>query len=208
MKVLVTGANGKTGKLVVAQLLSSGHEVTGLIRKEKQAVQLSAQGVPPLIKDINDPSLSKDLTGTDAVIFAAAGGTGHHREVDHLGVQNLVNASKANNVARFVLISALGAHDPGSWGFTYKAYLQAKADGEIALRESSLNWTIIRPGSLNSGPPHGFVTLNQDSGGMGGIARADVAAVAVACLEDDHAIGKTFELYDGNTAIKEAVAGL
>ena len=208
MKILVAGANGKTGKLVVKQLMEAGHEAMGLIRKQAQEDQLLSSGAKPLVKDINDKSLAEDLPGTDAVIFAAAGGTGHHQQVDHHGVKNLIEACQAGTTDRFILISALGAHDPGSWGFAYKGYLQAKADGEAELKSSSLKWTIIRPGSLNNGNAGGQVTLNQKAGGMGSIARADVAAVAVACLEDDRSIGKTFELYDGNMPIKEAIANL
>ena len=208
MKILVAGAHGKTGKLVVKQLIDSGHEAIGLIRKREQEDQLRSIGATPLVKDINDTSLAQHLPGTDAVIFAAAGGTGHHQQVDHHGVKNLIEACQASATARFVLISALGAHDPGSWGFAYKGYLQAKADGEAELKNSPLRWTIIRPGSLNNGDPGDRVTLNQTDGGMGSIARADVAAVAVACLEDDRSIGKTFELYDGDTPIKAAIAKL
>ena len=208
MHVFVAGANGKTGQLIVAQLIAAGHQVTGLVRKQPQAERVAEAGATALVKDINDKGLSEDLSGMDAVIFAAAGGTGHHQQVDHRGVENLVAACQANQVARFVLISALGAHDPGSWGLAYKGYLQAKADGEAALKRSTLQWTIIRPGSLNNGTAGGSVTLNQQAGGMGSIARADVAAVAVACLADAHAVGKTFELYDGGTPIKEAIAKL
>ncbi|MBP2833780.1 NAD(P)H-binding protein [Aquimarina sp. U1-2] len=93
-------------------------------------------------------------------------------------------------------------------GDAYKDYLQAKADGENELTSSSLDWTIIRPGSLHNNPPKNQVTLNQNAGGMGSISREDVAAVAVACLENENAIGKTFELYDGNSPIKEAVSQL
>ena len=208
MKILVAGANGQTGKLIVVQLIEVGHKVTALIRKEKQANQVSDAGAIALVKDINDQGLSEDIQGMDAVIFAAAGGNGHYQEVDHHGVRNLVEACQISQVDRFILISALGAHDPGSWGFAYKGYLQAKADGEGVLSSSNLDWTIIRPGSLNNGSAGGQVTLNQQPGGMGSIARADVAAVTVACLENNHSIGKTFELYDGNESIREAIAHL
>lgn len=207
MKVFVAGAAGKTGRLIVEQLVKNSHEVTGLVRKEKQADQVAQMGATSVVKDIND-DLKGELAGFDAAVFAAAGSMGHYQQVDHEGVRNLAGACEANNVNRFVLVSALGAHDPGSWGIAYKPYLQGKADGEEALKNTRLKWTIIRPGSLNNGTAQGKVTLNQQVGGMGNIARADVAGVAVACLTDNHSIGKTFELYEGSEPVAEAITNL
>ena len=209
MKILVVGANGKTGRLIIKQLTKRKEcQVIGLIRKQNQAGSVQAAGAEPLVKDINDKSIAEDLEGMAAIIFAAAGSIGNYQQVDHHGVENMVNACEQNAVSRFVLICALGAHDPGSWGKAYENYLQAKADGEQVLKNSGLKWTIIRPGSLNDDHSSGRVTLNQVPGGMGSIARADVAKVVVACLEDDHSIGKSFELYQGNIGIKDAIKQL
>ncbi len=208
MNALVAGANGKTGSLIVKKLIEHDVQVVGLVRKEHQKSSLKAKGAKPLIKDINDPSIQNYLHTIDAIIFAAAGGSGNHQKVDHRGVKNLIEACQSNDTNRFILISALGAHEPNSLGDAYKDYLQAKADGEKELMNSSLEWTIIRPGSLNNNSSKNQVTLNQNAGGMGSISREDVAAVAVACLENENAIGKIFELYDGHTPIKEAVSQL
>ncbi|MBP2833779.1 NAD(P)H-binding protein [Aquimarina sp. U1-2] len=114
--VLVVGANGKTGSLIVETLIDHDVQVVGLIRSEHQESKLKAIGAKALVKDINDSSIQNDLKTIDALIFAAAGGSGSHQEVDHQGVKNLIQGCQANNVKRFVLISALGAHDPNSWG--------------------------------------------------------------------------------------------
>lgn len=52
MKVLVAGANGHTGRLVVRYLKEKGHEPLALIRDEKQADALKELGAAPVIGDL------------------------------------------------------------------------------------------------------------------------------------------------------------
>ena len=66
----------------------------------------------------------------------------------------------------------------------------------------------MQAGSLKDDQSTGLVTLNQVPECMQSIARADVAKVAVACHEDDHSIGKTLELYQGNIGFKDAIKPL
>lgn len=97
MKVLVAGANGHTGRLVVRYLKEKGHEPLALIRDEKQADALKELGAAPVIGD-----LEKDVTDAvkqaDAVIFAAGSGskTGADKTiaVDQEGAKRLVDTAK------------------------------------------------------------------------------------------------------------------
>ena len=70
-KVLVAGATGQTGRLIVSKLLASGYEVRALVRDEAKARQLLGDKVEIVQGDIKDPAtLAAAFAGTDAVISA------------------------------------------------------------------------------------------------------------------------------------------
>jgi uncharacterized protein YbjT (DUF2867 family) len=87
----------------------------------------------------------------------------------------------------------------------WKAYVEAKRDADAALRDSGLDWTILRPGRLTDDERTGRVTLGEDVG-RGDIPRADVAAVVVAVLDDPISIGRQWDVVGGQTPVEEAVA--
>ena len=89
-----------------------------------------------------------------------------------------------------------------------RGYLQAKAEADEYVRASGLDYTIVRPGSLTDDPGTGLVTASTTLGNRGPVPRADVAAVLAAALTTPATIGKTFELFAGDTPIPEALAAL
>jgi uncharacterized protein YbjT (DUF2867 family) len=76
------------------------------------------------------------------------------------------------------------------------------------LQESGLDYTIVRPGSLTDDPGTGLITASTTMGGRGSVPRDDVAATLYAVLQMDNTIGKTFELFGGETPIEEALRAL
>ena len=206
MEVFVAGAHGKTGTLIVEQLLGGGHGVRALLREDGQRDDLR-DGASAVIGSLPGDVDASWLDGVEAVVFAAAGPSGHEDEVDHRGAEALARAAAAAGVGHYVLVSALGAHEPTAWGPTYEAYLRAKADGEAAVRESGVPYTILRPGSLSVAAATGLVTLRRDPGGAGSLPRADLAAAVVAVVGRGP-LADTFEVVGGGSAVAEAVAAL
>jgi uncharacterized protein YbjT (DUF2867 family) len=147
----------------------------------------------------------------DAVVFAAGGGPDGNierkRTVDLGGSLKSIEAAKQAGINRFVQISAIGVDRPGraNRGDVWTAYVEAKRDADAALRESGLDWTIIRPGRLTDAEGTGLVTLG-DSVERGEIPRADVAATIVAALDDPHSIGRQWDVVGGQMPVEEAVA--
>ena len=82
--------------------------------------------------------------------------------------------------------------------------VEAKREADAALRESGLDWTIIRPGRLTDDPGTGLVSLGSDVP-RGDIPRADVASVLATVLASDDTIGQQWNLVSGVTPIAEAV---
>ena len=87
-------------------------------------------------------------------------------------------------------------------------YLEAKAEADEALRASGLDFTIVRPGSLQDDPGTGRVQLSTELGNRGPITRDDVAAVLLACLDTPETIGLTFEAFAGDQEVELAVRAL
>ena len=109
-------------------------------------------------------------------------------------------------IARFVQVSAIGVDDPlpDDTGEVWRAYVEAKRDADAALRDSDLDWTILRPGRLTDDPATGLVALGPDVA-RGDVTRADVAAVVAAVLDEPGSIGQQWNLVNGETPVADAV---
>ncbi|MGI8865733.1 MAG: NAD(P)H-binding protein, partial [Rubrobacteraceae bacterium] len=102
----------------------------------------------------------------------------------------------------------MGSDDPESRDEKMRPYLRAKGRADERLRESGLDYTIIRPGRLTDDAGTGEVDLAESLGRYGEIPREDTAATFVAVLEAPNTIGKTIEVLAGDTPVKQAVENL
>lgn len=213
MNVLIAGANGKIARRLARVLRESGHDVRGIIRSPEQADSIRELGAEPVILDLEQEVDWSVADGSDAIVFAAGAGPGSDPErkqtMDLGGAVKLVDSAEAQGVGRFVMVSAMGAADPESGPEKMQPYLRAKAAADERLAASSLDWTIVRPGSLTDEAPTGLVDVGVPSlGRRGEITRDDVAAVLAACLELEATVGKTFEVLGGETEIRKALGEL
>ncbi len=214
MRVVIAGGHGKIALRLEKLLSARGDEVVGIIRNPAQAADLAERGATALVLDLEQTdvdTLARELEGADAVVFAAGAGPGsgaaRKDTVDRAAAELLAAAAEAAGVRRYLQISSMGATEnpPPGTDEVFAAYLRAKAASEKALRESDLEWTILRPGRLTDQPGTGMVHL-APSVPRGSVSRDDVAAVLVALLDESRAIGRTLELVGGDTPIAEAVA--
>ncbi len=216
MKVLVAGAQGKTARRLVRTLVENGHEVRGLVRKEEQLPDVEADGAEPVLVDLEkdgvDGRVGEAVAGCDAVVFAAGAGPGsgnaRKETMDFGGAAKLVEAAEANGVGRYVMLSSVGASDPEAGPEAMRPYLRAKAKADERLRESGLDWTIVRPGRLTEEGGTGGVEAAESLGRRGEISREDTARVLAEVLEISNTSGKTFEVLSGETPIREALERL
>jgi uncharacterized protein YbjT (DUF2867 family) len=206
MDVVIAGGHGKIALLLGQLLVEDGHRVRGIIRRPEQAGDLEKIGVEPLVFDLeHDDGLATAVEGADAAVFAAGAGPGSGAErkltMDRDGAIKLIDAG----VPRYVMVSSMGA-DPGAGGDdVFAVYLRAKGEADEALRQSDLDWTVIRPGRLTDNPGTGLIALGADVA-RGAIPRADVAATLAFVLGAPNTIGKTLDLVTGPLPIAEAVA--
>ncbi|MBM3667665.1 MAG: SDR family oxidoreductase [Actinobacteria bacterium] len=212
MEVVVVGGHGKIALKLLALLAERGDRARGVIRDPAQAPDLEAVGTEAVVCDIEREELTDAVKGVDAVVFAAGAGPGsgteRKRTVDYGGAVKLIEAAKANAVARYVMVSSIGAHDPDSASGTFRAYLQAKADADRELADSGLDYTIVRPGMLSDDAGTGLVDLSTELGRRSAVPREDVAAVLAEALLVPGTVGKTFECFGGEIPVAEAVRSL
>ena len=210
MDVVVLGGHGQVARQLLELLAARGDRARGIVRNPEHAEELRAIGAEPLPGDVERESITPLVAGADAVVMAAGPGSGPERKrtVDYGGAIALIDAAKANGVARYVIVSSMGAGNPDAAAGPMAAYIQAKADADAAVRESGLDFTIVRPGRLTDDPGTGRVQAAETLGRRGSITRADTAAVLLAVLDTPSTVGATFEVLEGETPIAEALAAL
>src|SRR5271157_840282 len=191
MNVLVVGATGSIGRLVVEEALRQGHEVRALVRSEVKGSRLPKQ-TDIAIGDLTKPeTLVAATDGADAVAFTHG---------DYGGVRNVLMALGSKPV-RIALMTAIGVTNrTGSYNRSTESH-DWKRRAERLVRASGCPYTIVRPGwfDYNKADEHKLVLLQGDTRKAGNssdgvIARRQIAEVLVSSLTSDEALRKTFEL--------------
>jgi NADH dehydrogenase len=208
MKVAVVGASGFVGSHLVPHLAERGHTVRAISRHARRLPGWNAE-VQPLTADVETGAgLGAALTGVDAVVHLVAiprerdGRT--FEEVNVRGVERVLAAARATGVRRVVHLSVMGVTDDPAL-----AFLSSKWRGEQLVRESGIEWVVLRP-SLLFGVGDGFfnlikATLTWWSPGVVAIPgdgrtrfqplSVDDLAIAVeASLVDAARVGSVYEL--------------
>jgi uncharacterized protein YbjT (DUF2867 family) len=212
MDVLIAGGHGQVARRLIRVLAGDGHTARGLIRNPDHAADIEADGGVAVVCDLEREDVTPHVRGADAIVFAAGAGPGsgpeRKRTVDLGAAVKCVEAAEALGVARFVIVSSIGAQDPEAGPEAMRPYLRAKAEADARVAASTLDWTIVRPGSLTDDPGTGLVDVSTELGRRGPIPRDDVALVLAETLQAPQTIGLTFEVFSGETQAGEAVRTL
>ncbi|KUN06031.1 NmrA family transcriptional regulator [Streptomyces yokosukanensis] len=188
--IVVTGATGNVGRPLTQALAEAGEQVTAVSR---HAVAVP-DGVRHVAADLARPAgLTPALDGAEA-LFLLLSGDLHAPEARPA---DIIGLAAASGVRRVVLLSSQGvATRPlGPSRVAMRAV-------EDALRESGLDWTLLRPGGFASNAlawaesvrTGGTVAAPFGDVGVPVIDPADIAEVAAACLRDDRHAGGVYEL--------------
>jgi uncharacterized protein YbjT (DUF2867 family) len=181
MKIIILGANGKTGVELVKQALDAGHAVTGLVRK-----------VDPKTNNPKVRYVTGDATNTQSVVEASKGSDaivsvlgGTNMSLISSAMKAVVASSKATGVKRVILMSSFGVETNRLQGLVKlmptlgKKMINDKVAGEDILRKSNLDWTIVYATILTNDPKGSGVRVvpsGEKISMKNKIARADVAA--------------------------------
>jgi uncharacterized protein YbjT (DUF2867 family) len=212
MRITVIGGSGRTGKLIVEQLLAAGHQVVATIRNPRHMAELVKLGAETQLVDLDKSDFDTIVTamqGADAVVFAAGSAAGETSELDRKGTLRTVRAAEKARVKRYVSVSSIGAStglSTRSMNDEMKDYYKQKRAAAKHITGSKLDWTIVEPAELTDDAGTGKVTASLGKLEGKPITRADVAAVVVAVLGERKSIGKAIQLTGGTTPIRTALA--
>ncbi len=195
MKVAVFGSTGSIGRHLVEQALEQEHMVTAFAR-DPAKLEIEHANLTAVQGDALDAaSVEKAVEGQDAVLCAL--GAGAKGAIRTEGTRNIVRAMEKAGVSRLVCLSTLGVGDSrDSLNFFWKHIMfglllrGAYADHvsqEDSVKESGLDWTLVRPGAFTDGDRtgeyrHGFPTADKTIKAK--ISRADVADFMLKQLTD------------------------
>jgi uncharacterized protein YbjT (DUF2867 family) len=203
--VLVAGATGRTGSHVVRQLKDFGYKnILGMTRDKEKAISEHGSDIDWIEADVRDPaSLRKAFKGVDRIISAIGSGRepGNGTEaVEYLGLKSMVDAAMDNNVKILVITSSAGVTDEDNELNKFADNILIwKFKGEEYLRESGLNYSIVRPGGLKPeipGGQYGIYLSQGDDSRTGQISIEDVASVLIEAANNPAAHGKTYEIFN------------
>jgi len=206
LSVLVVGATGFLGMEICGELVNTKRKVKGLVRSSSDPTKVYAlqqMGVETVTGDMKDVASLNNAFKKVSAVISTASSTFSRQEgdsiesVDNTGQLNVIEAAKNASIKQFIFIS----FNAMSQEFPLQT---AKRKAEKHLIESEMNYTILRPTFFMEvwlSPAIGFDFPNskatiygEGKNKISWISRKDVAAFAVASLDNPLAMNSVFEL--------------
>lgn len=210
-KLLVTGASGQLGRLVIDGLLKStpAAKIAATVRNANAGASLREKGIDVHVADYEQPqSLDKAFAGVDRLLLISSSEVGR-RVAQHL---NVIAAAKRAGVKLFVYTSLLHADT------SPLALAEEHRQTEIAIRDAGLPYVLLRngwytenyAGFIPAALEHGVLLGSAGDGRISSAARADYADAAAAALASrDDLSGSVYELAgDGSYTLADFAAEL
>ena len=211
--VVVAGATGRTGKLVVEELLARGYQVRAMVRSAAQACALQREGVELAEGDLTSiNSLEKIIEGAHYLISAIGSKKPFNKQennkVDNMGNQNLTKSALAKGVRHMVVISSIGVGNSRyAISFFFRLLmtpvLRMKEKSEEFIRSCGISYTIIRPGGLADRDLPGKTVFGEGGKISGSVNRKEIARVCVAALTKPSMKNRTLEAVNDSTVKEE-----
>lgn len=206
--LLIFGASRGVGLELARLERAAGRPVAAMLRPQSDGTHLQEIGVDILHGDaLSRPDVEQALAHLSSpfdVVSTLSGRREDGRLVDDEGNINVIEAVAASGKpGRFVFITSMGCGDMAQYRSeraiaAFGAVVDAKTLAEDRLRETGLDWTILRPGGLVSEPATGNGLLSQNPRIHGFIHRADVALLAFRALRDPATSRQAFAAVDAN----------
>ncbi|MCQ2569898.1 MAG: NAD(P)H-binding protein [Limosilactobacillus sp.] len=210
VKVLVVGASGRVGQIVVETLVKQGQAVVAASRHPQT---VASDLVTPIAFDLHQSvaEMVTQLNDIEAIIFAGGSRGKDLLQTDLNGAVKLMQAAQQTGVKRFIMLSSLYSLDQAKW--TQIPALAQLMDYNIAkyfadqwlVNQTNLDYTIVQAGALTEEPATGQVSFD---GQPGANTIEDVANVLVATLTAPNTIGKVIGMRNGDQPIKTAIANI
>lgn len=204
MNLLIFGPTSGTGRVLIEQALDQGHDVTMFVRNP-DALTTKHPSLTFRIGNVSDyGSVEAAIRGKDAVLSASDTNAPDEDTTSAQGMKNIITAMEKLGVRRLISESSLGVGDSkGQLGFFYNLLLiplllhKVFADKEIQekyIKNSTLDWVIVRPATRTNGPRTGAYRSGfgvTDKSIKRKVSHADVADFMLKQLTDDTYVRKT-----------------
>lgn len=195
MNIAVFGGSRGVGRLVIEQALAQGDTIRALVRTPEN-FDVVDEGVTAVTGNVLNPEdVAACVAGADAVVCSLGSTDNNPDNIVSEGTKNIIAAMQEVGVQRVVVVTSLGVGDsknqvPFAFKMLVKTVLkktmQDKEHQEQAVRDSGLDWIIVRPGGLTDKPATGDYKSGTDKSIMAGqVSRADVAGFVLQQLTDD-----------------------
>ena len=217
--VLVFGATGSLGSMIVEQLLASGREVTAFVRPSSNRERLADMDVAYAVGDLKNADevlAAASQAKFDVIIDASAKRDHIDDEFYNIAMRNMVEAAQKQNIKQIIINSSVFPESSEDKLPDYQVadekkdmYAQIKREkieAEEILIESGIAYTIIRNYLLSlkaddAMPATGRGELTRDLTALGKIARPDLARLVVSCVGNQDCLNVTFNALDPSTLI-------
>jgi len=203
MKVIIFGANGKTGRLVTEKALKAGHSVTAFLRDKSKLILEDKnltiiEGQATNFEDVNKAMKNQEVVisclGTDMISDVST--------ILFEMTKNIVKAMKENKVNRFIFTSSAGVENeiPGEIGKRMMEMLKKPLDDHRnavnEIKSNNLIYTIVRPLGLTEEDEKGSYKEVETGVPENGITitRADVASFIIKSISDKNYENKSISI--------------
>lgn len=209
MKVLVIGATGRVGSLLVKKLSEKGHTVLAGSREDKTDKSLSNVEYVRIDLTSDSDTLARAMqNGVEAVYFTSGSRGKNLLQIDLHGAIKTMQAAEKAGVKRYIMLSSIFALQPERWE---EDFLKDIPDYNIAkhyadhylIHNTDLDYTILQPGGLEETPPTGKIQVNVQETGKNSIS--DVVETLACILGTPATVKKVIIMHKGDTPIKEAL---
>jgi uncharacterized protein YbjT (DUF2867 family) len=222
--VLVVGGTSGTGLEIVKVLQERGVGVVSTVRSTSNTAALDELGVRQVVMDALEPetiraaitpgryaavvstlgTAARDLPKRQNSLTALVKGQTKMDPMlrpDFVGNRDIIDASRAAGVRRFILVTVIGTGDsadavplPARRG--HNEVIPLKAQAEDYLRASGLDYTVVRPGGLGNRVYTGNARLTADPKAFSYMGRADLGRLVADALFDPETLNQTYTDYD------------
>jgi uncharacterized protein YbjT (DUF2867 family) len=207
MRIVVFGANGPTGRLLIRCLLDADHTAVAVTRRPEK-FPITDPRLTVARADVYYPDELPVIVDAADAVLSVLGVPFTRQRVDtfSVGTANIIAAMRQTKVRRLVVVSSTGAYhypDRRNASLSLKIFepVISRTIGktvyddvrrmEEVVRSSGLDWTIVRPSTLfDLDTPTGYVAGEVPPVGAF-TARIDLARYMTALLGDDSTVGKT-----------------
>lgn len=201
MKIVIFGANGRVGKLVVREALKRNHDITAVVHDAPE--DMFGDGVRVIKADIHDRNqVSHAISGQDAVISTLGSWGTQSKDILYSGMKNIIPSMEHASISRIISLTGADARVPGDAPSLSSRIMESIfrviapkvfSDGEKHIRllaRSDVEWTVIRSPKMSNGKATDYALNDISANAWDTVSRQTIANAMLDVLEKNEQLKK------------------